>query len=103
MIPKRIFINPHKVNSIDGVVSTKINTTPSNGNNLKEYISLDELWHSVKEAPEYFEHLLIEYLDEDGITYETDWVYNSASCDRFNSSNKIIKWCYIKDLLKTVY
>lgn len=103
MIPKRIFINPHKVNSIDGVVSTKISTTPSNGNNLKEYISLDELWHSVKEAPEYFEHLLIEYLDEDGITYETDWVYNSASCDRFNSSNKIIKWCYIKDLLKTVY
>ena len=103
MIPKRIFINPHKVNSIDGVVSTKISTTPSNGNNLKEYISLDELWHSVKEAPEYFEHLLIEYLDEDGITYETDWVYNSASCDRFNSRNKIIKWCYIKDLLKTVY
>lgn len=103
MIPKRIFINPHKVNSIDGVVSTKISTTPSNGNNLKEYISLDELWHSVKEAPEYFEHLLIEYLDEDGITYETDWVYNSASCNRFNSSNKIIKWCYIKDLLKTVY
>lgn len=103
MIPKRIFINPHKVNSIDGVVSTKISTTPSNGNNLKEYISLDELWHSVKEAPEYFEHLLIEYLDEDGITYETDWVYNSASCDKFNSSNKIIKWCYIKDLLKTVY
>ena len=103
MIPKRIFINPHKVNSIDGVVSTKISTTPSNGNNLKEYISLDELWHSVKEAPEYFEHLLIEYIDEDGITYETDWVYNSASCDRFNSSNKIIKWCYIKDLLKTVY
>ena len=103
MIPKRIFINPHKVNSIDGVVSTKISTTPSNGNNLKEYISLDELWHSVKEAPEYFEHLLIEYLYEDGITYETDWVYNSASCNRFNSSNKIIKWCYIKDLLKTVY
>ena len=103
MIPKRIFINPHKVNSIDGIVSTKISTTPSNGNNLKEYISLDELWHSVKEAPEYFEHLLIEYLDEDGITYETDWVYNSASCNRFNSSNKIIKWCYIKDLLKTVY
>ena len=103
MIPKRIFINPHKVNSIDGVVSTKISTTPSNGNNLKEYISLDELWHSVKEAPEYFEHLLIEYIDEDGINYETDWVYNSASCDRFNSSNKIIKWCYIKDLLKTVY
>ena len=103
MIPKRIFINPHKVNSIDGVVSTKISTTPSNGNNLKEYISLDELWHSVKEAPEYFEHLLIEYLDEDGITYETDWVYNSASCNRFNSSHKIIKWCYIKDLLKTVY
>ena len=103
MIPKRIFINPHKVNSIDGVVSTKISTTPSYGNNLKEYISLDELWHSVKEAPEYFEHLLIEYLDEDGITYETDWVYNSASCDKFNSSNKIIKWCYIKDLLKTVY
>ena len=103
MIPKRIFINPHKVNSIDGVVSTKISTTPSNSNNLKEYISLDELWHSVKEAPEYFEHLLIEYLDEDGITYETDWVYNSASCNRFNSSNKIIKWCYIKDLLKTVY
>ena len=103
MIPKRIFINPHKVNSIDGVVSTKISTTPSNGNNLKEYISLDELWHSVKEAPEYFEHLLIEYIDEDGINYETDWVYNIASCDRFNSSNKIIKWCYIKDLLKTVY
>ena len=39
MIPKRIFINPHKVNSIDGVVSTKISTTPSNGNNLKDPIS----------------------------------------------------------------
>lgn len=103
MIPKRIFINSHEVSSIDGVVSTKISTTPSNGDNLSEYISIDELWHSVKEAPEYFEHLLIEYLDEDGITYETDWIYNSANCDWFNSSNKIIKWCYIKDLLKTVY
>lgn len=101
MIPKRIFINPHKISSIDGVVSTKISTTPSKGDNLSEYISLDELWHSVKETPEYFEHLLIEYLDEDGIIYETDWVYNSANW--FNSSNKIIKWCYIKDLLKTVY
>lgn len=101
MIPKRIFINPHKISSIDGVVSTKISTTPSKGSNLSEYISLDELWHSVKETPEYFEHLLIEYLDEDGITYETDWVYNSANW--FNNNNKIIKWCYIKDLLKTVY
>lgn len=102
MIPKRIFINPHEISNIDGVVNTKISTTPSKGSNLSEYISLDELWHSVKETPEYFEHLLIEYLDEDGIIYETDWVY-SANCDWFNSSNKIIKWCYIKDLLKTVY
>ena len=41
MIPKRIFINPHKVSNIDGVVSTKISTTPSKDANLSEYISLD--------------------------------------------------------------
>lgn len=103
MIPKRIFVNSHKVSNIDGVVSAKISTTPSKGANLSEYISLDELWHSTKETPEYFEHLLIEYLDEDGITYETDWIYNNVNCDWFHSSNKIIKWCYIKDLLKTVF
>lgn len=57
-------------------------------------------WHSVEEAPNYKEWIVIEWYDKDdgGIKYEANCLYTFISWEDYVKRNSVIKWCYIKDI-----
>ena len=78
-------------------------------NNNKDWLKLgfyrgvewfkETIWHDAKEEPEEHKFILVQWLHEGEICYETDRKQPKVDWQNHVAENNIIQWCYIDDLL----
>lgn len=57
------------------------------------------IWHNATEQPTEFMPILVQWLNEGKIEYETDEHPQNFDWQRCFKENNVIKWCYLSDII----
>lgn len=59
----------------------------------------ETIWHNTTEQPIEFTPILVQWLNEGKIEYETDEHPQNFDWQRCFKENNVIKWCYLSDII----
>lgn len=57
------------------------------------------IWHNATEQPIEFTPILVQWLNEGKIEYETDEHPQNFDWQKCFKENNVIKWCYLSDII----
>lgn len=59
----------------------------------------ENIWHNTTEQPIEFTPILVQWLNDGKIEYETDEHPQNFDWQRYFKENNVIKWCYLSDII----
>lgn len=59
----------------------------------------ENIWHNTTEQPIEFTPILVQWLNDGKIEYETDEHPQNFDWQRCFKENNVIKWCYLFDII----
>lgn len=59
----------------------------------------ENIWHNTTEQPIEFTPILVQWLNDSKIEYETDEHPQNFDWQRCFKENNVIKWCYLSDII----
>lgn len=59
----------------------------------------ENIWHNTTEQPIEFTPILVQWLNDGKIEYETDEHPQNFDWQRCFKENNVIKWCYLSDII----